>query len=75
MTELILLAQVTTSPLVNLLVQVVVVGLICWLLWWFVTWIALPEPFNKVARVIIALVAVLFLINILLKVSGNSGFF
>jgi len=75
MTELILLAQVTTSPLVNLLVQVVVVGLICWLLWWFIGWVALPEPFNKVARVIIALVGVIFLINVLLKVSGNSGFF
>ena len=75
MTELILLAQVTTSPLVNLLVQVVVVGLICWLLWWFIGWVALPEPFNKVARVIIALVGVIFLINVLLKISGNNGFF
>ena len=75
MTELILLAQVTTSPLVNLLVQVVVVGLICWLLWWFIGWAGVPEPFNKVARVVIGLVAVLFLINILLRVSGNSGFF
>jgi heme A synthase len=54
----------------HLLVTLVVVGLILWLLWWFVSYVGLPEPFNKVARVIIALIAVIFLIGLLLNISG-----
>jgi hypothetical protein len=50
----------------------VVAGLILWLLWWFIGYVGLPEPFNKVARVIIALVAVVFLIGLLLNISGIS---
>ena len=53
--------------------MLVVVGLVCWLLWWFIGYVGLPEPFNKVARVIIALVVVIFLISILLNLGGNGG--
>ena len=60
--------------MIDLLVMIVVVGLICWLLWWFVGYIALPEPFNKVARILIALVAVIFLINLLLGLAGQPLF-
>jgi len=58
--------------LIDLLVQLVVGGLIFWLIWWFVSWVGLPEPFNKVAKVIIGLVGLLFLINILLSISGHG---
>lgn len=57
--------------LVNLLIQLFIVGGICWLLWWLVGYFALPAPFDKVARCIIALVAVVFLINILLSLNGH----
>lgn len=64
--------MITGSALVTLLVGIIVVGLICYLLWWLIGYIALPAPFDKVARVIIAVVAVLFLINVLLQVSGMT---
>ena len=51
--------------LISLLVTLVIVGLIFWLLFWFIGTVGLPEPFNKVATVILALVAVLYLIGIL----------
>ena len=60
------------SLLVHLFIQILVVGGVCWLLWWLIGYIGLPEPFNKIARVLIAVVAVLFLINILLGLSGTS---
>lgn len=63
--------MISGSGLVGLLITLVVAGLIFWLLWWFVGYIGLPEPFNKVARVIIALVAVVFLINLLLGLGGT----
>jgi hypothetical protein len=59
------------SDLLSLLLTLIVVGLICWLLWWFIGYAGPPEPFNKVARVIIALVAIVFLINVLMGLGGH----
>lgn len=60
------------SLLLHLLVELVVIGLVCWLLWWLIGYIGLPEPFNKVARVLVACVAVFFLINLVLGLGGGS---
>ncbi len=62
------------SQLVHIIIYLIIVGGICWLLWWLVGYIGLPEPFNKVARVIIAVVAVLLLINMLLGFAGATPF-
>lgn len=61
-----------TGSLVALLITLVIAGLICYLLWWFVGYIGLPAPFDKVARVIVALVALIFLINLLLSLGGGG---
>lgn len=66
-----LLGLVTAQSLVNSLLLLVVVGLIFWLLWWLVGFVGLPEPFKKVVTVILAIVAVLFLINFLLSLVGT----
>lgn len=63
--------MISGAALLSVLVRLVIAGLICWLLWWFIGFVGIPEPFNKVARVLIALVAVVFLINILLTLSGH----
>ena len=65
-----LAATVSIEGLIGLLVWLVVLGLIFWLVWWFVNYIGLPEPFAKVARVIVALVAFLILIYLLLGILG-----
>jgi uncharacterized membrane protein len=57
--------------LLGLLVAVVVIGLVFYLLWWLLGKIALPEPFNKVAMVILCLAAVVMLISML---TGNLTF-
>jgi hypothetical protein len=51
--------------LIGLLVTVIVLGLVFYVLWWLIGVIGLPEPFNKVATVIIALVAVIILLSLL----------
>jgi hypothetical protein len=51
--------------LVELLVTVVVVGLVFYLLFWLLGKIGLPEPFGKVALVILCLLAVLVLLDLL----------
>ncbi len=60
------------SGLMHLLVLLVVGGLILWLFWWFIGYVGLPEPFNKVARVLIGLVALIFLVGLLLNMGGIS---
>ena len=61
----------SAEAFVSILVWVVVVGLVFYLLWWLVGYLGLPEPFNKVARVILAIAAVLFLINLLMGLTGH----
>jgi hypothetical protein len=51
--------------LIGLLVTVIVLGLVFYLLYWLVGVIGLPEPFNKVAIVLIALLAVIILLSLL----------
>ena len=51
--------------LISLIVTLVIVGLIFCLLFWFIGFVGLPEPFNKVATVLIALVALIYLIGLL----------
>lgn len=58
--------------LLHLLVNIIVIGLVCWLLWWLIGYIGLPEPFNKIARVLVAVVAVIFLLNIVLGLGGGA---
>jgi ABC-type multidrug transport system permease subunit len=55
----------------NLVIELVIAGLIFWLILWFIGWVGLPEPFLKVAKVILGLVVLIFLINILMGFSGH----
>jgi len=56
--------------MITLLIQIVGVALICWLLWYLVGYMAVPEPFNKVLRVVIMLVAIIYLVRLIAGVTG-----
>lgn len=64
--------MIAGSGLLGLLVQIIVIGLIFYLLYWLLGQVGLPEPFNKVAIVVLGLVAVIVLIDILLGISGTG---
>ncbi len=66
-----LLAAISGQELTHAVMTIIVVGLIYWLLTWLIGYIALPEPFSKVAKIILAVVAVFFLINVLLGLVGE----
>lgn len=61
------------SSLLHFVILIVVLGLVFWLVWWFIGYVGLPEPFNKVARVIVALVALVVVIDLLLGFIGGPG--
>ncbi len=69
---MITIAAISVGGLVPLLINIVVVGLVLWLLLWLISYVGLPDPFAKVARVILAVVAVIWLINLLLSLTGNA---
>jgi hypothetical protein len=49
----------------------IVLGVIAWLLFWLIDYCALPEPINKVVRVILVIAIVVVLINFLLGLVGQ----
>jgi len=65
------LSAISSNDLVSALIWIIVVGVIFWLLIWLIGYCKLPEPFNKIARILIAVVAVVILINILLGFTGH----
>jgi hypothetical protein len=68
-----ILAATTISgqDALNLVIQLVLVGLIFWLILWFVGWVGVPEPFLKVIKVILGLVVLVFLINLIMGIGGH----
>ncbi len=67
----VLLLAIEGSAIVTMFIWIVVVALICWLLWWLIGYMGLPQPFDKVLRVIVAVIAVIFLINAILTPVGK----
>lgn len=67
-----MLAALSSGGLVPLIIQIAVAGLIFWLLWFALNKINPPEPFRKVIEVILIVAAVVYLITLLLRVTGVS---
>ena len=51
--------------IVSLLVNLVVWGIVLYVLWWALGKIGLPEPFGKVATVVLVLLSVVILLSLL----------
>jgi len=64
--------MISLSGAVTLIMYLVVAGLIFWLLWWLVNYLAPPEPFAKIANVVLAVLAVCVIISILLSLVGGG---
>lgn len=63
--------MISGEAVISTLVWLVCLGLIFWLLWWLVNYINPPEPFKKVANCILAVAAVIVLINVLMTLGGH----
>lgn len=67
--------MISISVALSVVMSLVVGGLIFWLLWWLVAYCALPQPFDKVARVILAVLAVGVLCTVLLSLINGQAVF
>jgi len=57
--------------MINLLVYVLVVVLVAGLAYWLIDTIPVPEPLNRVAKIIIIVIAAIALIYVLLGLTGT----
>ena len=67
--------MISLSTAMTVLLYLIVAGLVFWLLWWLVGYVGLPEPFNKVARVILAVLAVFVCITVLISLATGRQIF
>lgn len=67
--------MISLSGAVMVVVYLVVAGLIFFLLDWLIRYVGVPEPFAKVARIILAILAVLVVIGLLLSLVGGVPVF
>ena len=58
--------------MLSLLVTILIMCLIFGLLWWVLSLIPLPEPFAAIARVVVAIIFSIWLISLLLPMTGYS---
>lgn len=56
--------------MINLLVSIVVVGLVVWLFLYLIDYIGIPQPFNKVIKILVMLISVVWLLGVLLPLIG-----
>jgi hypothetical protein len=61
-----LLFTISGATLLEALIWLVIGGVIFWIVSWGIAYIGVPEPFNKVIRVILVIVVVVFCVNALL---------
>jgi len=64
-------AELSESNITNAIVWVCVIGLVFYLLYWLVGKLAVPDPFNKIAYAVLAILSVVFCIKILFRFVGN----
>ena len=66
-----LLAAITGEQVMYAFIWLVIAGLIFWIIQWGLAEIGLPEPFAKIATVLLVLFVVVVVINALLTLVGK----
>lgn len=66
-----MLAAINTSTLLWAFIWVVIAGLIFWIGNWAIAYIGIGEPFNKILKVFLVLIAVVMIINALMTIAGR----
>ena len=67
--------MISLSAVVTIVIYLIVAGLVFWLLYCLINYINPPDPFKKVANVILAILAVLVVIGILLSLIHGQPLF
>jgi len=66
--------NLSVEALVELVLYLIIIGGIFWLLLFLIDYVGLPEPFAKIAKVVVMIIGVVLLINVLLSFAGHPVF-
>jgi hypothetical protein len=69
------LAVIEGKDIISAVIWIIILGCIFGLLVWLVDYVKLAEPFAKIAKIVLAVAAVLLLINALLGIAGSDSQF
>lgn len=69
-----LLLAISGATLLEAILWLVIGAVIFWIITWGIGYIGIPEPFNKVIRVILVVVVCIFCVNALLILVGKPLF-
>jgi hypothetical protein len=58
--------------MIGILIQLLIVGIIIGLIWWVVDYLPVPQPLNKMIKVVTMVIGVIIIIYALLSISGVS---
>jgi hypothetical protein len=61
------------AALINLIVYLLIVGILLALVYWVIDVIPLPEPINRIAKVVIVVISAMIVILLLLQLLGVGG--
>lgn len=67
----VILAAISGQAMVQAVIWLVIAAVVFWLLNWLIGYIGVGEPFAKVLKVIMAIIAVLICINALMTLAGR----
>jgi hypothetical protein len=59
--------------LINLIIWLLIVGILLALVYYVLDAIPIPQPFNRIIRVVLVVVAVLVVVLLLLQLIGGGG--
>lgn len=57
--------------MIDLLIYVIVLALVIGLAYWLVDYLPVPDPLNKILKVVIMVIAVIAIIYLLMGLAGN----
>jgi hypothetical protein len=66
-----LLAAISVGAILQAVIVLIILGVIWWLLFWLISFVGLPDPFAKIARVLLGVLAVIVCIAILASLLGH----
>jgi len=61
------------GALINLIIWLLIVGILLALVYYVLDAIPIPQPFNRIIRVVLVVVAVLVVVLLLLQLIGGGG--
>lgn len=67
--------MISLGAAIRVVMTLIVAGLIFWLLWWLLDYCQLQAPFDRIAHVVLAILAVCVIIGILYSILTGKQIF